>query len=138
VPNRCDNRLAISDPPASVMELVRVVQSEDSALDFDTVVRMPAQPRGGAGKRPGRLGRREHWGVKCNTCDVTRRGYGRTGRVRYRFSTPSGPPSAFPDAPAARLPELDTLLTFEVEYLGDGAGLWCDGRRAFLLDEARL
>ncbi len=68
-------------------------------------------------------------GVKWNACDVTRRGYGRTGRVRYRFMTPYGPPSAFLDFVAARYPEVAMSLSYDVESLGCGMAACAGGRR---------
>jgi len=95
VPNWCVNRLAIAGPPAAVKLLVEVLASPDAALDF--AARRPTPPELLADQPVQAEGfpdwyrwRRTHWGVKWNTSDVTRRGYGRTGRVRYRFMTPYG------------------------------------------------
>lgn len=62
--------------------------------------------------------------MKWNAVSVTRRGYGRTGRVRYRFFTAYGPPTEFLNALARRFPRVEMDLTFEVELLGDGRAAW--------------
>ncbi len=139
MPNWCDNRLAIAGPPDVVMELVRLVDGDEQQLDFERLLPMPQDLLDGADDDapasiadgfPGwYLWRQEHWGVKWNASDVTRRGYGRTGRVRYRFFTPYGPPAEFLDDLAALMPEVSMQLSFEVELLGDGRAAWRDGHR---------
>src|SRR5437016_3667433 len=100
VPNWCDNRLAIRGAPELVMELVELVEG-DGVFDFQRLVPMPDKIREGGAHQAGGLGNGlpgwyqwsvENWGVKWNAWDVTRRGYGRTGRVRYRFFTAYKPP----------------------------------------------
>ena len=137
MPNACDNRLAIAGPPAVVMALVRALESEDAALDFERLLPTPRDLLDGgdydaSGIADGLPGwyqwRREHWGVKSNASGVTRRGYGRTGRVRYRFNTPYGPPIEFLDAVAGMAPEIEMDLRFDVELLGGGIARWRSGR----------
>jgi hypothetical protein len=142
MPNVCDNRLAICGPPEAVMQLVRTLESEEQALDFNTLIPTPDELNGPEGEAVGESGfprwyewNRTNWGVKWNTWEVVRRGYGRTGRVRYRFCTAYGPPAEFLDCVAARWPEVTMTLTFDVELLGDGDGLWRDGVRVKLHDE---
>jgi hypothetical protein len=81
---------------------------------------------------------RVNWGVKWNAWSGARRGYGRTGRVRYRFLTAYGPPSEFLDRVAAGWPQVTMRLEFSVELLGDGDGLWRDGARDELHDEISI
>lgn len=93
VPNLCDNRLAIRRDAEVVMALVESVQG-DVSFDFERIVPMPKHIRGGGaydgglpvGTFPGWYQwSRERWGTKWNAYGVSRRGYGRTGRVRYLF-----------------------------------------------------
>jgi len=134
VPNWCVNRLAIAGPPAAVKLLVEELASPDAALDFAALRPTPPelladQPVPAEGFPDWYEWRRTHWGVKWNASDVTRRGYGRTGRVRYRFMTPYGPPSAFLDFVAARYPEVAMSLSYDVESLGRGMAAWAGGGR---------
>jgi hypothetical protein len=142
VPNHCENGLAISGPPEIVMELVRAVDGPEEPFDFETLLPVPPEIAGPAGQEQGEPGlpvwyewARTHWGVKWNAWGGRRRGYGRTGRVRYRFFTAYGPPDAFLDHVAARWPEVTMELEFWVELLGEGTGLWRDGRCVDLDDE---
>lgn len=142
MPNVCDNRLAISGPPEIVMELVRSVEGPEEALDFESLIPVPDEIDGPAGQALGESGlpvwyewARIHWGVKWNAWGGRRRGYGRTGRVRYRFFTAYGPPDAFLDQVAASWPQVTMELEFWVEFLGEGTGLWRDGKRIKLHDE---
>ena len=139
MPNWCDNRLAVSGPPVSVMEAVRLVEGPERKLDFERLLPTPRDLLDDAGQltsdAPMRFPdwyswRLEHWGVKWNASDVVRQGYGRTGKVRYRFFTPYGPPTEFLDHLSALYPRLTMRLTFEVEYLGDGRAEWRKGHRA--------
>src|SRR4051794_4660151 len=95
MPNCCDNRLAIAGPPDVVMELVRLLEGPEEKLDFERLLPTPRDLLEGADydapgipdELPGWYQwHREHWGVKWNAWGASRRGYGRTGRVRYRFS----------------------------------------------------
>lgn len=142
MPNICDNRLAIAGPPEVVMDLVQSLQGKEQPLDFECLVPMPDVLLGPQGEIRGPSGfprwyewARTNWGVKWNAWGGVRRGYGRTGRVRYRFLTAYGPPSEFLDGVAARWPQVTMRLEFSVELLGDGNGLWRDGARAELHDE---
>ena len=142
MPNACENRLAITGPPGSVMELVRWLEGEDSRLDFERLVPMPPGLRGPAGNTLGASGlplwrewANANWGVKWNAWSVVRQGYGRTGRVRYRLRTAYGPPSEFLDRVAERWRDVTITLTFDVELMGDGSGLWRDGERVELHDQ---
>lgn len=138
MPNWCDNRLAIAGPPAVVRLLVEELEGPEQPLDFEQLLPTPGELVDGAGNRaagmPAELPgwyqwRLEHWGVKWNACDVARRGYGRTGRVRYRFFTPYGPPMEFLDHVARRYPEVGMDLVFAVELLGGGRASWRAGAR---------
>ena len=91
--------------------LVEELSSPDAALDFAALRPTPPefladQPVPAEGFPDWYEWKRTPWGAKCNASDVTRRGYGMTGRVRYRLMTPYGPPSAFLDFVAARYPEV--------------------------------
>jgi hypothetical protein len=119
------------------MTLVRALESDDTALDFERLLPTPQRLLDGgdyhapdvADGLPGWYQwRREHWGVKYNAWCVTRRGFGRTGRVRYRFNTPYGPPIEFLDAVAGMAPEIEIDLRFDVELLGGGVVRWRSGR----------
>ncbi len=118
------------------MELVSLVEG-DEPFDFEQLLPMPEGIRDGADyDAPGipdalpgwYQWAREHWGVKWNAAYVTRRGYGRTGRVRYRFLTAYGPPTEFLDELALRFPDVEMDLVYDVELLGGGAAYWRDGR----------
>lgn len=135
MPNVCDNRLAISGPPNAVLELVRSVEGPEEPFDFETLIPVPAEMSGPDAQQPGESGlplwyewARTHWGVKWNAWGGRRQGYGRTGRVRYRFFTAYGPPDAFLDHVAAKWPQVTMRLEFSVELLGEGGGVWTDGR----------
>jgi len=135
MPNWSDNRLAIAGNPRAVMLLVEELAGPDSPLDFEQLLPTPPALLVRDDQPPREVlpdwyfWRREHWGVKWNASDVVRQGYGRTGRVRYRFLTPNGPPAAFFDVVAARYPELDIALDFEVEGAERGFVAWAGGRR---------
>ena len=133
MPNTCDNRLALAGPRDVVEDLVRVVASEDHALDFERLIPMPDWIKGsvgdGAGGAEWREWRIAHWGVKWNAWRVVRTGYGRTGRVRYRFRTAYAPPLPILDHIAARWPQVTMILRYEIEMLGEGQRLWRDGGR---------
>jgi hypothetical protein len=142
MPNVCLNRIAISGPPTVVMDLVRTLAGDEEPFDFEQLIPMPDAFLGAAGEEvtPTGLPRwylwaRTNWGVKWNAWGGSRRGYGRSGRVRYRFCTAYGPPSEFLDRVAFRWPEVTMRLVFEVEFLGAGDGLWTGGARVALRDE---
>ncbi len=134
MPNWCDNRLAIRGTSLVVRELADLMDG-DTLFDFNRIVPMPKHVRDG-GAYDGHLPNsfpgwdqwsREHWGVKWNAAYVTRRGYGRTGRVRYRFFTAYGPPTELLDELAARFPAIEMDLTLVVEFLGYGDASWRNG-----------
>ena len=138
MPNWCDNRLAIAGPPNVVMELVRLLEGPEEKLDFERLLPTPDDLHAGAGYRVPGDGdplpdwyewRCEHWGVKWSARDVKRRGFGRTGRVRYRFFTPYGAPHEFLDHVAELAPEIAMWLSYDVELLGYGHAVWRDGRQ---------
>jgi hypothetical protein len=133
MPNTCANRLAIHGPRDVVEDLVRVVASEDQMLDFERLIPTPGQVKDsvgdGAGGADWRGWRIANWGVKWNAWEVVRAGYGRTGRVRYRFRTAYAPPLPILDHIAARWPQVTMILSFEIEMLGEGQQLWRDGAR---------
>jgi hypothetical protein len=116
------------------MEMVGRLEG-DGPLDFEQLLPTPKDLLDGDDDRetdlfPGWYAwRREHWGVKWNASSVRRRGYGRSGRVRYRFVTPYGPPLEFLDHVGALYPMVQLRLEFEVEMLGRGGGAWHGGRR---------
>lgn len=121
------------------MELVNLLETNEP-LDFEALLPMPEAIKNGAdynapGISDGLPGwhqwAREHWGVKWNAQYSDRRGYGRTGRVRYRFQTAYGPPMKFLSSLALRFPTVEVDLTFDTE--GDGEGelahmTWRDGK----------
>ncbi len=115
MPNWCDNRVAIQGPPKLVMEVVERLESDERWFDFEGYLPTPPelldpdQPREEHTLPDWYEWRREHWGVKWNARGSTRRGYGRTGRVRYRFLTAWGPPDTFLDHLAACHPELTAV-----------------------------
>ncbi len=133
MPNWCDNRVAIQGPPKLVMEVVERLESDERWFDFEGY--LPTSPELLDPDRPREEHtlpdwyewRREHWGVKWNARGSTRRGYGRTGRVRYRFLTAWGPPDTFLDHLAACHPELTIQLSFEAEPNEAGEGCWKNG-----------
>jgi hypothetical protein len=113
------------------MELVEQLAG-DQALDFEKLLPTPAhlleERTAGLRGLPGWYEwRREHWGVKWNAEGVRRRGYGRTGRVRYRFHTPYCAPIEFLDHVASLWPDVTMELTFDVEQMGGGAVSWSAG-----------
>src|SRR5947209_3747913 len=57
MPNVCDNRLAISGPVDTVMDLVRSAESQEQAFDFDRLLPMPDDLKGEAGRALGPSGR---------------------------------------------------------------------------------
>jgi hypothetical protein len=135
VPNWCLNRLAIAGPPAAVKLLVEELASPDAALDFAALRPTPPelladQPVPAEGFPDWYEWRRTHWGVKWNASDVTRRGYGRTGRVRYRVMTPTAGRRRFLDFVAARYPEVAMSLSYDVEFWAVG---WLPGPAAGVL-----
>jgi hypothetical protein len=117
------------------MNLVDAVEG-DSPFDFERVLPMPKHIRAG-GAYDGGLSVEvfpgwyqwscENWGTKWNAWDVSRRGYGRTGRVRYRFFTAYDPPMPVLDALAHRFPSVEIDLSFDVELRGDGTAAWRNG-----------
>jgi hypothetical protein len=144
MPNWCDNRLAIRGRPAEVMDLVALLEG-DQPLDFERLIPMPQDIRDGADyeAHQGRNGfpgwyqwSCEHWGVKWNAVNSTRRGIGRTGRVRYRFFTAYDPPMEFIDALARRFPAVEIDLTFDIEMWGSGRAQWREGQLAEFADHA--
>jgi Ferredoxin-like domain in Api92-like protein len=135
MPNWCDNRLAIRGTPAAVRELVELAEG-DIPFDFERILPMPKHIHDG-GAYDGGLSSDtfpgwyqwscEHWGTKWNAWDGSRRGYGRTGRVRYRFFTAYDPPLPVFAELARRFPSVEIELTFEVELWGSGRAAWRDG-----------
>ena len=116
MPNWCDNRLAVRGRPKEVMGLVQLLEGEDP-LDFERLLPMPKEIREGRDYHapgvpdvfPGWYQwSREHWGVKWNAVEVSRRGFGKTGRVRYRFLTAYSPPTEFIDELARRFPAVES------------------------------
>jgi hypothetical protein len=144
MPNWCDNRLAIAGPPKVVQALVCELQGPNGVLDFETLLPTPsdlivAEPQrilpGDPTEFPDWYAwRHENWGVKWNAAEASRIGYGRTGRVRYRFFTAWGPPAEYLDFVAQRYPEVSMSLTFDVEMMGTGAGSWRGGDLVELYD----
>jgi Ferredoxin-like domain in Api92-like protein len=144
MPNWCDNRLAIRGAPGEVMDLVALLEGEEP-LDFERLLPMPEAIRDG-GDYEAHRGRDgfpgwyqwscEHWGVKWNASYSSRRGYGRTGRVRYRFLTPYDPPMEFMHELAASFPGLEFDLVFDIEMWGQGRAEWRDGELTELVDVA--
>jgi hypothetical protein len=134
MPNICDNRLAVEGPRRVVEELARSVEGDEQPLDFGRVVPMPDRlgcfADTGAGSESGvHDWRLANWGVKWNAWGATRQGYGRTGRVRYRFFTPYGPPIPVLDQIAERWPPVMLTLTYGVELMGEGRLVWREGTR---------
>jgi hypothetical protein len=135
MPNWCDNRLAVRGAPVVVRELVEYVEG-DGPFDFERLLPMPRHIRDG-GMYDGGLSvdtfpgwyqwSRERWGTKWNAWDASRRGYGRMGRVRYRFFTAYGPPIPVLDELARRFPSIEVDLAFEVELWGTGHAAWREG-----------
>jgi hypothetical protein len=127
IPNWCINRLAIRGEPQTVMRLVELLEGE-TPFDFNRVVPMPSGIKGGQPYDAGLPDTfpgwyqwsRENWGVKWNAVEVTRRGFGRTGRVRYRFLTAYGPPTELLDVIATALPGIEMDLEYTVELMMDG------------------
>jgi hypothetical protein len=136
MPNWCDNRLAIRGARNVVIELVELLEG-DTPFDFERVLPMPKTIQDGGAYDGGMLDMfpgwyqwsRQNWGVKWNATSVTRRGYGRTGRVRYRFFTAYGPPTELLDELARRFATVELDLSFDVEMLGCGSASWRDGAR---------
>jgi hypothetical protein len=121
VPNDCVNRVAVRGPAADVINLVTLLEGA-SPFDFERVVPAP----GGASDSWAR----RNWGVKWNAWRVTRQGYGRTGRVRYRFFTAYAPPIELLDQLSRRFPSLQIELDYDIELLGGGRIAWARGTRA--------
>jgi hypothetical protein len=131
--NTCENELVIRGSPEQVQALVKLVEGE-TPFDFERVLPLlpPAQ------SKDVREETRLAWGVKWNASEVRRRGYGATGRVRYHFNTPWGPPDGVLNELARRFPEIEVDLTYDVEMLTCGAAQWRGGQLVETEGEAEV
>lgn len=133
MPNWCDNRLIIRGSAENVKALVSLLDGE-TLFDFERLLPLPA-PRFGHDSQKEAI---EAWGVKWNASRVTRRGYGATGRVRYRFHTPYGPPDKLLSEIARRFPEVEMDLSYDVELMPGGKAEWRQGHLTATKGEAEL